>query len=1095
MATRQAQIIENLQSIQQQGGTYQDAVNYLKSLNENPSDYIDSPNQNQTQSVQQAQQPEGLLANLNALNQNPGQYVQQKLSDPNSLISKTVTGISDAANSPIGRAAISVSKTPLKIAKAIGTPILDVLDVIARPGYAATNTIYNLTKGQSITNEDIQKQVEAGQNLEMDIDLRKAATNISNFIKKGAPIAANSITSGLTGEQKKTVGDILTREFGVPQTLLGKIGLFSAGLAGDIFVDPLRQVSLPIKAGEKVLRAGEEAVTIAKAKRYEGVSDSKHFLSLFNKEVQFSENIVNPIFEKATDAENYLRENAPLISNALDKIKYVDTKFKPKGVNMEEWEGLIKARTTAKNIGQSMSYNAVHTAKELKTQLESEGIRAGTAEMDNLVGMIESNQAIDSLAGQRAIQFSTDLQDLYKNVGQTGKNIIEQDGYRYLPHIAGKLPTDLKKSLGLGARQFTTRSVSDISRDWVKYTNSDGEWSLLNLASGKMVQNGKTAGSLDLQDINELKKNFNIELPLGKIEQITIPEANQAAGTTLFSTNLPKLLAVQGMRTAKVVEGDTFFTEMRKFGELPKLVDGVKTPPVNRLGIEYTQSSAPELKGLYFDPEIAKHIDTYYTKLTNPKDLHIFWQGYDKLQNAWKTMSTVWWVPFHTRNGVNNMFQNSLMGVNDPFYYLKAASMQIQDKFPNFHKYLEDKMPSVFKPFSDADLQILKEYRDQGLEKVGFMSGDIESLDNLVMAPFDSIKGAPTFKDKAGRTFSYVSSLPTKLGRFASELVEGNAKLAHFIAKRADGFSSYDAGKSVKKALFDYDDLTDIEKGVLKRAMPFYTYTKKNVPLQFEALLKTPAKQLKVVKIKNNIELLTGDDNTEVLLKETHPEIYNAAPVFIGRKDGKDRYVTLGGYIGVSDLNMLSNPSSGVTQLLSMVTPLAKLPVEQAINQWIYFGKPITKQVGFKVIPYGSALSKVPGTEVITGYGEDDLLGYRVPGRLAHLATLFRPINELNKIVGTQFKDRSTADKVMNILLGGKTYDYNVRDLLKQYQGIEENKIRDIEREVYSLEQQIRKYPNQRETIIGEIQTLQEFQKIQSQKSRQNLMKAYQSIR
>ena len=56
------------------------------------------------------------------------------------------------------------------------------------------------------------------------------------------------------------------------------------------------------------------------------------------------------------------------------------------------------------------------------------------------------------------------------------------------------------------------------------------------------------------------------------------------------------------------------------------------------------------------------------------------------------------------------------------------------------------------------------------------------------------------------------------------------------------GESFEDASKAVRKYLFDYTELAPFEQNVMKRILPFYTWSRKNIPLQISSLLKSPQK-------------------------------------------------------------------------------------------------------------------------------------------------------------------------------------------------------------------------------------------------------------
>lgn len=70
--------------------------------------------------------------------------------------------------------------------------------------------------------------------------------------------------------------------------------------------------------------------------------------------------------------------------------------------------------------------------------------------------------------------------------------------------------------------------------------------------------------------------------------------------------------------------------------------------------------------------------------------------------------------------------------------------------------------------------------------------------------------------------------------------VEDNARALHFIDRFKAGHSMDAAEESVKKYLFDYTDLSEFEQEKLKLFIPFYTWMRKNIPLQFQAAWSGP---------------------------------------------------------------------------------------------------------------------------------------------------------------------------------------------------------------------------------------------------------------
>ena len=844
------------------------------------------------------------------------------------------------------------------------------LDNLNRPQYAIANAIYQKYKGGDVS---------TGQ----------------------------ALWDGLTLKEKKSVGDTL-RDVVQPETPFGKAAVFAAGFAGDVLTDPLTYagVGLINRAG-KAIKAGSTAEKMTKAARLANKDkESKAVLKLGSYEIPKSERVIDPIARGLGQAGMRIREDLGPISDAINKLTTVSTRMRPKGVDPVEWEKFLTARDRAKNIERSVQLTAIEKSKEMLKAFKEEGLSED--QIAKISNEIETGVAQTTKGGKIAEETQQKFQDMYKNVGVTGKEIIDEDGYEYLPHVSLKKNKKLQDAIGIKKREFTTKSPADIKRTILKYTDETGKQFVMSTKTGKVFQDGKKVKTFKKEKIKELEDS-------GNLSQATIYDINKAYGETVFSSDLPSLIAIQGMRTAKVVGGDTMFKSMAKLG---------KTKPKTVKGVDYVESTAPELAGKYFHPDVAKHIDATRQFLLDGNSDNEFIKNFNKIQNVWKSTATYWNAAFHTRNALGNIWQNSLAGVNNLKDYMRAIKIQFQGTKLN-----------------KADEKLMKEYKEQGLMRVGHLSGDIQhSIENDIMSAFDILK-------KKKNPYEVMNKVGGQLG----DAVETNAKLTHFIAKRKEGLSPFDAGQSVKKHLFDYEDLTEVERKYLKTFMPFYTFTRKNFPLQFEALIKTPSKQTKLVKLKNNVEVLQGDDETSHILPEW---LKNAAPVYVGTKDGKVRYIKLEGFLPVSDIGKITEPAQ---EMLNMLSPVLKAPVEQISNYNFFFGRPLTKQ---------------KGTKGFTGYGEKDLLWTRIPGRLDHLATLFRPIREIDKIFGDKYKDQNWIEKLANLGLGGKVYEYDVKDLLKQFDYLTEDEARGIKREINMLKKRIRKNPEQREDIRKDIKTL-----------------------
>jgi hypothetical protein len=75
-------------------------------------------------------------------------------------------------------------------------------------------------------------------------------------------------------------------------------------------------------------------------------------------------------------------------------------------------------------------------------------------------------------------------------------------------------------------------------------------------------------------------------------------------------------------------------------------------------------------------------------------------------------------------------------------------------------------------------------------------------------------------------------------------------RLALYLGRRRKGDTAAEAARFTNRHLFDYGDLTQFEKSVLRRVLPFYTFTARNTPQQVRALLERPGKYANLEKVR-----------------------------------------------------------------------------------------------------------------------------------------------------------------------------------------------------------------------------------------------------
>lgn len=438
----------------------------------------------------------------------------------------------------------------------------------------------------------------------------------------------------------------------------------------------------------------------------------------------------------------------------------------------------------------------------------------------------------------------------------------------------------------------------------------------------------------------------------------TIQELGEK-GIDIFEVNPAIQLAKKGLVYAKAITSKEFASAVAKFA-------------VSKGGVEVTN---PLLKEMRFLPQHAAVIDNFYSGI-KPPELKTIVKGFDEVQNLWKSQALVS-PAYHIRNIAGNLWNNYLAGIN-PAFYAQALVVQMSKKVG----------------------AVIKEAKQLGVINEGWYAADIA---DEIAKRVKTVGNLRTAFNPLSR-----NNLLLRLNRRIGTVVENNARLAHYLSKKSEGLTVEQAARSVKKYLFDYTDLTDFERNILKRAIPFYTWTRKNLPLQLEALIKQPQKVALPVKIINQIESGVEKPNEKYMSAYIEDNI----PVRIRKnKERNTEYFLLGNWLPYAQaIDVLSQP---LTVLVEMTTPLVKTPLELFSNRSTFFkttfGEPAPIERRYKQ--------------------QGEFLGRSMRRRNITLLRNIRILNDLNKWYDKQdptaVKD-SWIVKLLNTLFG-KTATYDVQ--------------------------------------------------------------------
>jgi len=164
-----------------------------------------------------------------------------------------------------------------------------------------------------------------------------------------------------------------------------------------------------------------------------------------------------------------------------------------------------------------------------------------------------------------------------------------------------------------------------------------------------------------------------------------------------------------------------------------------------------------------------------------------------------------------------------------------------------------------------------------------------------------------------------------------------------FIAKLGIDVTQPDSAmKAVRLVHFDPNDLTFFEDDVMKRLIPFYTFTRQNMAFQIKNLTRHSEKYNKLFKLYNSWNSNVMDLSPEEMQQYQREQFY--IPVW-KKQDGE--FVTVKSSIPTAALTELTFDFGGMSQnVVSKLTPLLRAPFEAATGTQTFTGQPIERYAG-----------------------------------------------------------------------------------------------------------------------------------------------------
>ncbi len=298
--------------------------------------------------------------------------------------------------------------------------------------------------------------------------------------------------------------------------------------------------------------------------------------------------------------------------------------------------------------------------------------------------------------------------------------------------------------------------------------------------------------------------------------------------------------------------------------------------------------------------------------------------GFDAMTNLFKRSVTGLFLPFHVRNYASGIIQNfEALGVESLLPQNLATGQKFAYLLAKGEAPESQALKKIFQPFADR-------FGSDTFYKNDFIRA-IDEGSNLRSAEgvFSKSAARSTLGFQDGNLLPLVGNdgIPFRLGRTVGQFIEHQQKATAYVTALGKGSTVKEALKLAETAGFDYRAMTAFESQIMKRLIPFYGFTRKNIELQLKTLGEHPERINQVLSFFQNIGDRISPDE-----KKSLPE-YIQDSIGIKLEDlpnGVKQYISSFG-TPIENFADIINKNY-VLKLISMTNPLLKVPIEIGVG-------------------------------------------------------------------------------------------------------------------------------------------------------------------
>ena len=302
--------------------------------------------------------------------------------------------------------------------------------------------------------------------------------------------------------------------------------------------------------------------------------------------------------------------------------------------------------------------------------------------------------------------------------------------------------------------------------------------------------------------------------------------------------------------------------------------------------------------------------------------------GFDAITSLFKRSVTGLFAPFHIRNYMSGLIQNFEVLGADAF---NPKNIAIGQKIA----YLMGKGAKIPKGTLNIAGKTMQ-FDDVMKPFVNRFSGDTFYNTDFMMAVEKGVElkqVAKTFgKQRVIETAKTLGlgqeAIPFKIGRGIGQFIEHQQKATAYITALGQGKAIPQALKLAEAAGFDYRALTRFESQIMRRIVPFYSFTRKNIELQLKTLGENPQRINQVLRFFGSIGETISEEEKQALpdfIKESLGIKLQDTP------EGLKQYISsFGTPIEAFAQVFGKNP---ILRAISMMNPILKVPIEIGIGK------------------------------------------------------------------------------------------------------------------------------------------------------------------